>query len=57
MNQLNNFHLKNMGIGAAGFGLLDIIPNVDHALQYAIAIITGVIQLVHLFKNNKKKSS
>jgi len=52
----NFFHLKNIAIGAGGFTLLGVVPgNSNDLVHVAIAVITGVIQIIHLIRSNKKK--
>jgi len=56
MNLFNNFHAQSIGIGALGTTLLGVVPGQSEDLVHVgIAVITGIIQIIHLLKNNKRK--
>jgi len=45
--------IPNLGIGAGGLTLAAVTPN--DAGQIVIAVVTTVMQLIHLFKRKNKK--
>lgn len=58
MNLLNSFHAKSVGIGLGGLTLLGITPGTPTDLVHvAIAVVTGIVQIVHLIKANKKQKN
>ena len=50
---LQSFTAKNLLAGGTGLTLASVTPN--EASSLIIAIITGIVQLVHLFKKRKNK--
>lgn len=48
-----NLNLPNLAIGGAGASLVAITPG--QGSEIVIAVVTTVMQLIHLFKSKKRK--
>ena len=56
MNLLNNFHVQSIGIAGVGSTLLGVVPGTPtDFIHAAIAVVTGIVQIIHLVKRNKKQ--